>query len=74
MTLSQVEKIVLKLNAHAIEFLKHRGGGDYAKHESAREYLQKAEQTLLNTPDAVFKQANGLIKNKLLAITQNNMG
>lgn len=66
-----MERFILKLNSHAIEFMKHKDGH---KLELAREFLGRAEATLLNTDQ--FKQGSGvnLLKNKLLAITQNNMG
>lgn len=65
---------MLKLNSHAIEYIKSGGRGDVHKQEMAREFLHKAETVLLNTPEAVFKQGGVAIKNKLLAITQNNLG
>lgn len=48
----------------------------------AREFLLKAEQALMNAPDHNFKQHQlgttahsvGSVKNKLLSITQNNLG
>ena len=67
-----MERFILKLNAHAIEFMKHNK--DSHKLELAREFLGRAEVTLLNTDQ--FKQGSGvnLMKNKLLAITQSNIG
>ena len=45
-SLQQMERFILKLNSHAIEFMKHKDGH---KLELAREFLGRAEATLLNT-------------------------
>ena len=38
----QIEKFILKLNSHAIEFIKS-SKGDPAKHDMAKDLLTKAE-------------------------------
>jgi hypothetical protein len=74
MTILQLEKFILKLNATAIEFIK--SSGDPQKHNMAKEFLAKAETTLLNSHVDSNKnllstgsQRQSVLKNKLLAIT-----
>lgn len=68
---------MLKLNAHAIEFIKS-SSKDAARQELARDFLLKAETALLQTPSSSQVANSGGLKqttkNKLLAITQNNLG
>ena len=45
MSLVQMEKFILKLNAHAIEFIRSKDAG---RQEMAREFLLRAESTLVN--------------------------
>jgi hypothetical protein len=47
----QLEKFILKLNAHAIEFIRsHRD-----RQELAKDFLFKAEAALVGAPDMQFK-------------------
>ncbi len=74
----QLEKFILKLNAHAIEFIRQNKDGQ--RQDLAKEFLVKAENALNNTPDITLKGPSGTgtqignIKSKLLSITQNNLG
>lgn len=55
MTLMQLEKFVLKLNATAIDFIKN-GGRDTSKIDMAKEFLMKAETTLANLGEGIFSK------------------